>query len=86
LLTFSLYKDEDGQCRQGDTAGHPRHTLASNSSSSLTASGLIREQANATEESMKSRKPVELGERINKRWLGNAAAGAAGIQADRCFL
>jgi hypothetical protein len=28
---------------------------------------------------MKSRKPVELGERINKRWLGYAAAGAAGI-------
>jgi hypothetical protein len=28
---------------------------------------------------MKSRKPVELGERINKRWLGYAAAaGAAG--------
>jgi hypothetical protein len=32
-----------------------------------------------TEEPMKSRKPVELGERINKRWLGYAAAaGAAG--------
>src|SRR5215472_4024803 len=28
---------------------------------------------------MKSRKPVELGERINKRWLGYAAAGAAGV-------
>src|SRR5215469_10353745 len=28
---------------------------------------------------MKSRKPVELGERINKRWLGYAAAGAAGL-------
>ena len=29
---------------------------------------------------MKSRKTVELGERINKRWLGYAAAaGAAGV-------
>jgi len=28
---------------------------------------------------MKFRKPVELGERINKRWLGYAAAGAAGV-------
>src|SRR5215472_11083127 len=28
---------------------------------------------------MKLRKPVELGERINKRWLGYAAAGAAGV-------
>jgi hypothetical protein len=29
---------------------------------------------------MKSRNPVELGERINKRWLGYAAAaGAAGL-------
>jgi len=35
---------------------------------------------------MKSRKPVEFSENFNKALLGYAAAGAAGIQADRCFL